>query len=144
MNPRKIAGLVCIFVGVALVALAISNGWSQHIKGTMSTTTDSTPAMLASSTPLWQAEPLVPTAPPLTRPLAPDKTQPGQSSVGQTAQLESGPDNPLTRFGAGVPYPPLTADVAKTLGLGWYYSWRVEADPPKLAHTEFWQTIRVN
>ncbi len=84
-------------------------------------------------------EPLVPTALPVTA------TARGTSAVATPAagHVKPGPED-RRRFGVGVPYPPLTSALADQLGLGWYLTWGVVAQPPHLAGVEFAQMVRLS
>ncbi|NJO00109.1 MAG: hypothetical protein HC875_41360 [Anaerolineales bacterium] len=96
-------------------------------------------SLIPTATPLWQAEPLVPTAAPAT--LAVVEPMPEPASNLDPALWQSGD---LKRFGLGTPYPPLKPDTAAALGLGWYLSWQVVEDPARPAQAEFWQMVRLH
>ncbi len=93
----------------------------------------------ATATPLWRAEPLVPTAAPVDRAAAAQ-----MSAAGPALDRDLLPPDGLKRFGLGIPYPPLEADTAAALGLGWYLSWQVVETPSHPAQTEFWQMVRLD
>jgi hypothetical protein len=90
-------------------------------------------------TPTRTREPLVPTALPVTA------TARATSVVATpaVAHVKPGPED-RRRFGVGVPYPPLTQALADQLGIGWYLTWGVVAQPPRLAGVEFAQMVRLS
>ncbi len=114
------------------------------------------PTRAPTALPLWPGEPLVPTAVPVDATAAVKNS--GANLTAATAPrftvspispaTDSGPDIPKIseaqhRFGVGVPYPPLDAEMANQLGLGWYLSWRVDRLPPPVNQIEFWQMVRL-
>jgi len=114
------------------------------------------PINTATPTPLWGNEPLVPTAPPLNlakleqtlKPTPASAPSPLPSSSQETRPPQQSetiplPQTALDRFGVGVPYPPLQAEVAEKLGLGWHLAWRVLEHPSRLSGVAFWQMVRV-
>jgi hypothetical protein len=89
---------------------------------------------------VWQSEPIVPTA----RPETSQETIKATLSLPNFATLPSLPKDALTRFGVGVPYPPLQREIAAKLQLGSYLSWRVSDTPLQSDKTQFWQMIRLS
>jgi hypothetical protein len=84
-------------------------------------------------------EPLVPTALPVA---ATARTTPAGATPA-AAHVKPGPED-RRRFGVGVPYPPLTSELADRLGIGWYLTWGVVTQPPHLAGVEFAQMVRLS
>jgi len=138
VTAKKAAGTILILLGVALtLATALAGRATQH-SGPAANAQDSPP------TPLWQAEPVVPTAlPPAQNSAAAATvapiTLPAAGATSVAAPLLPAP----ARFGVGVPDPPLTVALAQTLGIGWYVSWRVQESPAAVPHAEFWQMVRL-
>src|SRR5262245_49828664 len=86
----------------------------------------------AGPTPLWQAEPIVPTARPTSLVNSPTRSPISLGSkmiLPDVKALDSSSQPLLKRFGVGVPYPPLTAQVTTQLSLGWYLAWQVLEQP---------------
>ncbi len=133
MKVKRTLGIAFILAGMVPIAWTGIAGWkNSEIELRLG---QSTP------TPLWQAEPLVPTAPPLSS--TPQETRLPQAEV-LLPSLSTAPDNALERFGVGVPNPRLfKREVAEELGLGWYLAWKTFENPRKPEGVEFWQMIRV-
>ena len=146
--PKKIAGVALILLGIGLMAWAGITAWKRPV----SLSTVTVEPLVRHPTPPWQAEPLIPTArPPSLSTKDQIDTQPGRPTI--PPDLSFRPEtigrawpnsaNVRARFGVGVPYPPLEAETADKLGLGWYLAWRVIENPPGLEGVEYWQMIRV-
>ncbi len=90
-------------------------------------------------TPIWQDEPIVPTAVPSQASMTPTHTS---VDMRVSAESLSFPSNAVSRFGVGVPYPDGKIDRLDELVMGWYLAWRVLETPP-IEAVEFWQMIRV-
>jgi len=133
MKVKRTLGIALTLAGMVLIAWTGVASWkNSEIELRLG---QSTP------TPLWQAEPLVPTAPPLSS--TPQETRLPQAEV-LLPSLSTAPDNALERFGVGVPNPRLfKREVAEKLGLGWYLAWKTFENPRKPEGVEFWQMIRV-
>lgn len=133
MKVKRTLGIAFILAGMVPIAWTGIAGWkNSEIELRLG---QSTP------TPLWQAEPLVPTAPPLSS--TPQETRMPQAEV-LLPSLSTVPDNALERFGMGVPNPRLfKREVAEKLGLGWYLAWKTFENPRQPGGVEFWQMIRV-
>lgn len=133
MKVKRTLGIALTLAGMVLIAWTGVTSWkNSEIELRLG---QSTP------TPLWQAEPLVPTAPPLSS--TPQETRMPQAEV-LLPSLSTVPDNALERFGMGVPNPRLfKREVAEELGLGWYLAWKTFENPRKPEGVEFWQMIRV-
>lgn len=58
--------------------------------------------------------------------------------------LLANPAHVRQRFGVTVSQPPLEADVAAALGVGWYLTWSVAEAPNRPHDVEFWQMIRLS
>jgi hypothetical protein len=130
MNVNKTLGIAFILVGIGLVVWAGFVG-EKEVVSTL------------SPTPPWQAEPLVPTAPPPAA-IANPALIAMPSFVEATIRLPP-PPNAHQRFGVGVPnLASLKTEAAQALGPGWYLTWSVLETPPGPAEAEFWQMIRVN
>ena len=133
MKVKRSLGIALTLAGMVLIAWTGVTSWKNgEIELRLG---QSTP------TPLWQAEPLVPTAPPLSS--TPQETRMPQAEV-LLPSLSTVPDNALERFGMGVPNPRLfKREVAEELGLGWYLAWKTFEHPRQPGSVEFWQMIRV-
>ena len=84
-------------------------------------------------------EPLVPTALPVTTAA---RAAPALATS-TTIHVKAKPED-RRRFGVGVPYPPLTPALADRLGIGWYLTWWVQVQPPRLPGVEFGQMVRLS
>jgi len=93
-----------------------------------------------TSPPLWQQEPLVPTARPLSERVDLNTTPPAPTSISRAPI----PANARQRFGIGVPFPPLPEGAADELTVGWYLAWRVLESPVRPNGSDFWQMIRLS
>lgn len=129
MSLRQVLGLLLITAGAGIIILVGLTDWGLLASESL---------MPATATPLWRVEPLIPTA-------APTDPTKGGLILASVSTAEPGllPADSLKRFGLGVPYPPLEADIAAALGLGWYLSWQVVETPTHPAQTEFWQMVRL-
>ncbi|MBI1878088.1 MAG: hypothetical protein HYR94_07665 [Chloroflexi bacterium] len=134
MKAKQTLGVAFILAGMSLIAWVSAAGWkNSQIELRRG---------YSPPTPLWQAEPIVPTAPFLTPTL--QETRPPQAEA-LLPSLSTAPANALERFGVGVPNPPLLKiEVAEKLGLGWYLAWKTLEKPQKPEGVEFWQMIRVH
>lgn len=135
MKIRQVWGISLILVGVGLLVGA-GAVWSR-------------PTDPVRPTPLWQAEPLIPTAKPAGSVVAisaPASPAPGRDFQPDRfiPRPQANPSTELARFGVGVPHPPLEAKVVEQLGLGWYLVWGVLEAPPRPAGIEFWQMVRLH
>lgn len=132
---RKVTGISLVVVGLGL--LLAGGFWSR-------------PQLLsavgpATATPRWRGEPIVPTALPSdagTGPEAPLALAATADQESATPYPEPSLYQPAERFGVGVPWPPLPAETARELNLGWTMAWRV-IEQPQPEGLEFWQTIRL-
>jgi hypothetical protein len=151
MTPQKLLGITFFLAGLGLIAWlgvigwAGTTGWLRYFA--TGSQANSALKIDTSPTPGWQAEPVVPTALPLDAQLQKPTVSLGAISQSvpevHTFAASLAIPNALERFGLGVPYPPLEPDMAKELGVGWYLSWRVDKNPPKIPGVAFWQMIRV-
>lgn len=174
MNLKRIPGLGLMLVGISLITWAGVAAWQQNM--VLFAVRPAIPAPTANHTPrptpLWQAEPLVPTAAPVatdpvslpgqvTRtfatsvdPIPADSSNISPPSATHTPTIAWSPSTPppalpspslqdQERFGVGVPYPPLEMETAAQLNLGWYLAWQTFENPPRPGDTEFWQMIRL-
>ena len=148
MKPKKVAGLAFILIGLGLIVWTGLQGW---VRQANSAVDEEMPLANQTdlATPLWQAEPLVPTAAPVqtsvkgpTLTAIPSFSQ-SVASLSAEFLFDGLPANPVERFGVGVPFPPFEGQAAEALTLGWYLSWRVAEAPAKPNGLEFWQMIRV-
>ncbi|HXV44716.1 MAG TPA: hypothetical protein VEC96_16765, partial [Anaerolineae bacterium] len=132
MKAKRTLGIAFILAGMSLIAWVGAAGWKNSpIEPRQG---PSTP------TPLWQAEPIVPTA---FLPSVSQETRLPQAEA-LLPSLSTAPANALERFGVGVPNPPLEGEVVERLGLGWYLAWKTFEQPHQPAGIEFWQMIRVH
>lgn len=131
ITNRTLAGLSLIFIGVSL--LWVGSVWSRLPRPIADHP--------ATATPQWRGEPIVPTAPP-----APERAAPAATAAPTEPPAWMYPEpalyRPRERFGLGIPWPPLPAEAAHELNLGWTMAWRV-IEQPEPAGLEFWQTIRL-
>lgn len=133
MKVKRTLGVAFILAGMVVVAWAGLTGWkNSEIELRRGQ---------AAPMPLWQTEPIVPTAALLVS--IPQETRSPQAEA-RLPSLSTAPDNALERFGVGVPYPPLAGEMARKLGLGWYLAWETSNKARQSADTEFWQMIRVH
>lgn len=164
MKVRQVLGGIFVVFGLGLVGWGASQYWAAKSSNAV------------TPTPLWHAEPIVPTALPVdllspTVPLAlpptatftpvintptplPATVPPQLPTEEPAAIFTATPtlsrpathqlSSDVSRFGVGVPYPPLEAETAQQLGLGWYLSWRVVEKPATPGGIEFWQMVRLN
>ena len=145
-------GIALLLGGAALVILAGLGTYSFKTESptvvglptpvTLSTPPPTRPALEATATPpptpTRTREPLVPTALPVTA-----IARATSAVITPPAHVKPVPGD-RRRFGVGVPYPPLTPELADRLGIGWYLTWGVVVQPPRLPGVEFAQMVRLS
>lgn len=122
MNQTKVIGVSLIVGGLGLLLWAGINLWP------------------TAPPPLWQQEPLVPTARPQSDSVDRNVAQSAPTPINRVAI----PVDARRRFGVGVPFPPFPDDLGNELTVGWYLAWRVLESPVRPNGSEFWQMIRLN
>ena len=154
VRPRRLAVLGAVFY-IAILAGGCADSPPAWPTVAVQPSATSAPGPV-EPTALPTVDPLVPTLPPnqaatvvITSTAAAQSDMPAVSATTRPSPaVEAGePSNLRSRLGVGVPREinqfEFDADIARTLGLGWYLNWYVDPDPVKSDGLEFAQMVRV-